>query len=102
MKIFKSLASGFCRTLKAWKGILLIWFGSLLMVSLVALPLKGFLKSALGGSMITERLKDGIDIEVLGDIGSGFRKPDVLLSGRIVPAYTDREYCWCFSYWRNF
>jgi len=72
MKIFKALASGFCKTLKAWKGILLIWIGSLLTVSLVALPVKAFLKSALGGSMITERLKDGIDIEVLGDIGSGF------------------------------
>lgn len=73
MKIFKALASGFCRTLKAWKGILLIWFGSLLTVSLIALPFKGFLKSAFGGSMITERLKDGIDLEVLGDLGSGFR-----------------------------
>jgi len=73
MKIFKSLASGFCRTLKAWKGILLIWFGSLLMVSLVALPLKGFLKSGLDGSMINERLRDGLDIEVLGDLGSVFK-----------------------------
>jgi hypothetical protein len=73
MKIFKALASGFCRTLKAWKGIILIWFGSLLMVSLVALPLKGLLKSGFGGSMITERLQDGLDIEVLGDLGSVFR-----------------------------
>ncbi len=73
MKIFKALASGFCKTLKTWKGILLIWLGSLLTVSLVALPMKGFIKSALGGSMITERLKEGIDVEVLGDIGSGFR-----------------------------
>jgi hypothetical protein len=73
MKVFKALASGFCKTVKAWKGILLIWVGSLLTVSLVAIPFKAFLQSALGGSMITERLKDGIDIEVLGDIGSGFR-----------------------------
>ncbi len=73
MKIFKALATGFCKTLKAWKGILLIWFGSLLTVSLIALPIKGFLKSAFGSSMITERLRDGIDLEVLGDIGSGFR-----------------------------
>jgi len=72
MKIFKALASGFCKTLKAWKGILLIWLGSLITVSLVALPMKAFLKSALGGSMITERLKDGIDLEVFGDIGAGF------------------------------
>ncbi len=73
MKIFKALASGFCKTLKAWHGILLIWLGSLLTVSLVALPVKEFFKSALGGSMITERLMEGIDVEVLGDIGSGFR-----------------------------
>lgn len=73
MKVFKALATGFCRTLKAWKGILLIWFGSLLMVSLVAVPLKGSLKSGFGGSMITERLQDGIDIEVLGDLGPVFK-----------------------------
>jgi hypothetical protein len=73
MKIFKALASGFCRTLKAWKGIVLIWFGSLLTVSLIVIPMKAFLKSGFGGSMITERLKDGIDIEVLGDLGAGFR-----------------------------
>jgi hypothetical protein len=84
MKIFKALASGFCRTLKAWKGIVLIWFGSLLTVSLVAVPMKSFLKSGFGGSMITERLKDGIDVEVLGDLGSGFRNllaslPSVIL-----------------------
>lgn len=72
MEIFKALASGFCKTLKAWKGILLIWLGSLITASLVALPMKAFLKSALGGSMITERLKDGIDLEVFGDIGDGF------------------------------
>lgn len=78
MKIFKALASGFCKTLKVWKGILLIWLASLLTVSFIAIPLKGFLKSAFGGSMITERLKDGIDLEVLGDLGSGFR--NLLLS----------------------
>ena len=72
MKIFKALASGFCRTLRAWKGILILWFGSLLTVSFIAIPLKGFLKSGFGGSMITERLQDGIDIEVLGDLGAGF------------------------------
>jgi hypothetical protein len=73
MKIFKSLESGFTRSLKAWKGILLLWLGYLAIVSLVAIPVKGFFNTALSGSMITERLKDGIDAEVLGDIGSGFR-----------------------------
>jgi hypothetical protein len=73
MKIFKALASGFCRTIKAWKGILLIWMGSLLTVSLLTVPIKVFLKSGFRGSMITERLQDGIDIEVLGDLGAGFR-----------------------------
>ncbi len=102
MKIFKALASGFCKTLKAWRGILVIWLGSLLTVSLVALPVKAFLKSALGGSMITERLKDGIDIEVLGDIGSGFRNLMVLFSGRIATADPDGYIAWRFPQWRNF
>ena len=73
MKIFKALASGFSRTLKTWKGILFMWLTSLLTVSLIAIPVKAFLKSGFGGSMITERFKDGLDIEALGDLGQGFR-----------------------------
>lgn len=70
MKISKSLASGFCRTLKAWRGILIIWAGSLLTALFLAAPLRRFFKSGFGDSMITDRLQDGIDVEVFGDLGN--------------------------------
>jgi hypothetical protein len=73
MKIIKAMGYGFCRALRAWKGILIIWLGSLLTVSLLALPMKSFLNAGFSGSMITERLKDGLDFEVLGDLGSSFK-----------------------------
>jgi hypothetical protein len=81
MKIFKAMGSGFCRSSKAWMGILIIWLGSLLIVSLIALPMKAFLNAGFGTSMITEKLQDGIDVEVLGDLGSGFRNMLTTLPG---------------------
>lgn len=39
-----------------------------MMAAMVALPVKGALRSGLGSSMITGRLADGIDIEVFSDI----------------------------------
>ncbi|MCU0456411.1 MAG: hypothetical protein MUE74_08930 [Bacteroidales bacterium] len=73
MNLFKALASGLLRTGKAWQGAIMIWLGSLLTASLFLLPFRRFVRSALDGSTITERLRDGIDIEVLGDLGAGFR-----------------------------
>ena len=73
MKIFIPIKAGLLRTSKSWKGILIIWLCSLLLVSLVAIPLKGALKSGFGNSMITELLKNGINIEVFADLGANFR-----------------------------
>lgn len=73
MNLFKALASGLVRTGKAWQGAILIWLSSLLTASLFLLPFRNYIRSALDGSTITERLRDGIDIEVLGDLGAGFR-----------------------------
>lgn len=73
MKIFSAIGSGFLQSVKAWKGILIIWFSSLLMVSLIALPMKGAMKSAFGKSMITDKLLGGLDVEVLGDLGANLR-----------------------------
>ena len=78
MKIFFALKSGVIRSFKSWKGILAVWLVTLIMAAMVALPLKGAFKSGLGSSMITERLADGIDLEVFSDF-EGF--------GRIVASF---------------
>ena len=56
MKITASIKAGFKRSLKSWRGILAMWFVSLILVSLVAIPMKGALMAGIGNSMITEKL----------------------------------------------
>lgn len=73
MKILNSLRSGFVRSGKIWKGILIVWLISLLLVSLVALPMKSAFSTGLGNSMISEKLKDGINVEVFADLSANFR-----------------------------
>ncbi|MCU0472234.1 MAG: hypothetical protein MUC93_02550 [Bacteroidales bacterium] len=73
MKIFKAYESGFRRSLNAWKGVVIVWFFSLLSVSLVALPMKGAIKAAFGKSMVTDKLMGGLDVEVLVDLGASLR-----------------------------
>jgi hypothetical protein len=70
MKIFKALSSGCHRSLKAWKGVLIFWFISLCLVSIVALPMKGVMKTGFGQSAITEKLMNGLSIEVISDLGT--------------------------------
>ena len=70
MNIFKALISGATRSVRVWKGILIIWFSTLLLVSLLALPMRAGMNSVLGSSMITEKLAKGINIDVLTDFGS--------------------------------
>jgi hypothetical protein len=73
MKIFKALGSGCHRSLKVWKGILIFWFISLSLVSLVALPVKGIMKTGFGQSAITGKLLNGLDVEVLSDLGPVYK-----------------------------
>lgn len=70
MKIIIAIKEGIFRSLKSWKGILIVWILSLVMVSLLALPLKGALNAGFGRSMITEKLRDGFNIEVFTDLGT--------------------------------
>jgi hypothetical protein len=70
MKIILALQSGFRRSVRAWKGIVIFWFVSLLTASLIVVPLKASLQAAFGSSMITEKLMRGIDVDVLGDLGT--------------------------------
>ena len=69
MKILSSLKSGFYRTLKVWKGILLAWLVMLVLVSFITIPLRGGLRSGFGNSMITEKLAEGFDLEAYMDLG---------------------------------
>jgi hypothetical protein len=70
MYILTNLISGATRSLKSWKWILIIWFTSLFLAGLLVLPAKAAFSNVLGSSMITEKLKGGLDIEVLVDFGA--------------------------------
>jgi len=69
MKIIRSIKSGVSRALNAWKGAMIIWFVSLILISLLAIQLRSMLNAGLGKSMITEKLINGVDMDVLSDLG---------------------------------
>ncbi len=73
MKVFIAIKSAAFRSLKSWKGILIVWFSTLLLVCTLAIPMKGALNSGFGRSMITEMLADGINVEVLADLGANLK-----------------------------
>ncbi len=73
MKIFRSLYNGVLISVKSWKGVLITWLFSLIMVSVLAIPLRGALKSALGKSMIAEKLMDGFDPALLSELGPSLK-----------------------------
>jgi hypothetical protein len=85
MKIFLAIKSGFIRLVAAWKGILVFWFISLAMVSMIVVPLKAGLNTAFGSSMVTEKLLKGINPDVLGDLGKNMSSfSSSLFSGFII------------------
>ena len=69
MRIKIVLKSSFLRLTGIWRGALVVWFSSLLLVSLFAIPMKGVLKSGFGRSMIEDKLRDGFNVEVFSDLG---------------------------------
>jgi hypothetical protein len=85
MRIFYCLKSGINRSVRAWKGLVIIWVVSLVVVSFIALPVRGILNTGLGNSMISERLAKGIDIEVFADLGAYFKSiSSSLLNGTLI------------------
>ena len=72
MKILSSIKIGIIRSVGSWKGIAIVWFISLVLVSLVALPMKASFQNGLNGSMVTEKLRKGINIDVFMDLTSNF------------------------------
>jgi len=68
MKMLKAIRSGALRSVKAYKGVIVIWFFYMILVSMLTIQTKGALKTGFGKSMITELLQDGINIEVFSDL----------------------------------
>jgi hypothetical protein len=78
MKILNPIISGAVRSIKSIKGVLAIWISTLLLVSLLVLPMKSSVNSVLGNSMVTEKLKNGINFDVFTDLGTNMT---TILSG---------------------
>jgi hypothetical protein len=70
MSIINPIISGAVRSVKSIKGVLAIWLSTLFLVGLVAIPMKSSINAVLGLSMITEKLKNGINFDVLADFGT--------------------------------
>ena len=70
MSMIDHFKSGVTRSIRSWKGILIIWLMTLLLVSTLALPLRAGINNVLGNSMITELFSYGINIDVLADFSS--------------------------------
>ena len=71
MKVLTHFKSGAVRSLKSWRGIIVIWIMTLFLISMIALPMKAGFKSLVGSSMITELLTDTINIDVITDLVPG-------------------------------
>ncbi|MBK7713387.1 MAG: hypothetical protein IPJ37_22505 [Bacteroidales bacterium] len=87
MKLAYAIKTGLSRSLKAWKGIIVFWLISIFMVSFLVVPFKAGMKAVLGKSMITEKLTEGLNLDVLGDFGTNFTSMGAsLFSGVLVLA----------------
>lgn len=71
--IFKSLTSGFYRSLKVWKAVFIIWLFSFIIVSIYVLQAKNTVFAGFGKSMITSELHDYFKPAVFYELGTGLR-----------------------------
>jgi NADH:ubiquinone oxidoreductase subunit 6 (subunit J) len=69
MRLSAAIRSGLINAFRTWKGIIIVWLFSLILISLAALPGRSILYSGLGKSMVTERLTGALNFEILGDLG---------------------------------
>lgn len=68
----KTLRKGAVAAASSYRLLITMWFVTLLIVMLVALPLKSSLKNIFGHSVAVERLSDGFDLGLTGDMGDRF------------------------------
>ena len=74
MDFIRTLKKGAAEAASSYKLLLTIWITTLLMVLLVAAPLKSSMKSIFGNSLSVERLTDGFDAGLISDMGQSFRQ----------------------------
>lgn len=72
MSFLKTLRNGAVTTVSSYKLILVIWITTLVLTLAAGYPLKVFMNSIFGKSMITGLLHDGFDIALAGDLGKPF------------------------------
>lgn len=72
MDYFRILKRGAAAAASSYRLILIIWLTTLMMVLLVAVPLKSILKGVFDKSLSTERMLDGFDAGLVGDMGQNF------------------------------
>jgi hypothetical protein len=71
MTIFNHILSGAGRSVRSWKWIIITWFITFFLVALVVYPFRSGILNMLGSSMITEKLQNGLNIDVLANSGTG-------------------------------
>jgi len=72
MDLIKALKKGAVLTASSYKLLLTMWIITLVMIMLVALPLKSSFKSVFDHSMAMEKLSSGFDAGLAGDMGKSF------------------------------
>lgn len=70
MKIFDSLATGFLRALKAWKGVLIITISLLIAALLIINPVKSALNLAFGSSIALNEFLQNSSFDILVDLSN--------------------------------
>ena len=73
MNIISHFKHGATRSVKLWKWILVIWITDLLVVSFLALTIRGEMNSVFGKSLITERLAEGSIVDAIANTGTGLQ-----------------------------
>ncbi|MFZ0282338.1 MAG: hypothetical protein WAL29_11845, partial [Bacteroidales bacterium] len=84
MKIYDSVRSGFGLTLKSWKGVLIIWIFFLILIAIIAFPIRISVNSAFGNSMITEKLVEGFNLMAFTDLGPVLKNLVSFISGGVL------------------
>ena len=73
MKIINALKSGFLRSAKVWKAVLIITLALFFLISFFTISVKGVLKSSLRSSAVTEHLTEGINLDIVPDLSGNMK-----------------------------